>query len=70
MNSFSVFKLIIPTLKTTNKLFQTQTEKSTEQFFKQFYEKLASHPSEKNNLSLASIKYQDRLEPLIVFPKE
>lgn len=32
MNYLSLFKLVIPTLKTTNKILQPQTDKSSELF--------------------------------------
>lgn len=70
MNSLSVFKLIIPALKTMNKGIQTQTEKSTEQLIKQFCSHLTSHRSEKTDHTLKHLNNPNLIEPLLTFPKE
>lgn len=70
MNSLSVFKLIIPALKTMNKGIQTQTEKSTEQFIKQFCSHLTSHRSDKTDHNLKHFNNPNLIEPLLTFPKE
>jgi len=70
MNSLSVFKLIIPALKTINKSLQTQTEKSTEQLIKQFFSQLAFHRSEKTDQTFKIFNNCDSIQPILSFPKE
>lgn len=69
MHYLSFFKLIIPTLKTTNKILQPQTDKSSELF------KLATITpfllmNESNNEAIRQINYKDLVEPFIRLPIE
>jgi hypothetical protein len=68
MNSLSVLKLIIPTLKAPLKHFQTHTEKSAEKMLKQFYAQLISQPSKKDDRSFVPNIYENLIEPLPIFP--
>lgn len=69
MNYLSLFKLIIPTLKTTNKIFQPQTDKYSELF------KLAtitpfSVMNGQDNEAIRQINYKELEEPFIRLPIE